>query len=245
MRQAKVLTLDIENTAMVIEAWGAWQQDAVRILKPTIVLCVGAKWMHEEKPFVYAIDWKKKKLSDKEVCKKIWKDLDEADAVITHNGDQHDLKILNARFFYHRLGMPSPYISIDTKKLAKKVGRFPTNKLKHIREFSGHTLKEDSGGYGTWERCLEWHGPSWKHLTEYCMNDVVATEETYLELRPYAPPHYNFSAFLERNGCPSCGSVQIQKRGHSYSKTGKRERIQCMKCGAWSSGKHEKLVDIK
>lgn len=245
MKPAKILTLDIENTAQVVETWGSWQQDAIRILRPTLILCVARKWLNEKKPFVYGMDDYGKKLDDKKVVQAIWKDMDEADAIITHNGDQHDLKILNARFFYHRLGLPSPYISIDTKKLAKRVGRFPTNKLKHIREYSGHTLKEDSGGYGTWERCLEWNPKDWKHLKDYCKNDVVATEETYLELRPYAPPNYNLSAFLERDGCPTCGGVILIRRGYNLSKTGRRPRYQCTKCGGWSSGKHEKLVDVR
>lgn len=245
MKAARILTLDIENTAQVIEAWGSWEVDAIRILRPTLVLCVAGKWLNESKPFVYGMDDFGKKLDDKKVLQKIWKDMDEADAIITHNGDQHDLKILNARFFFHQLGLPSPFISIDTKKLAKRVGKFPTNKLKHIREYRGHTLKEDSGGYGTWERCLEWDKKSWKHLKDYCMNDVIATEATYLELRPYAPPNYNLSTFSERDGCPTCGRVILEKRGFSYTRTGKRQRYQCTSCGAWSSGAHEKTISIR
>lgn len=249
MRQPKVLTLDIENTAQVIEAWGSWQVDAIRILRPTFVLCVAGKWLSEDKPFVYGmIDYplyKRDKLNDREVCKAIWKDLDEADIVITHNGDQHDLKILNARFYYHKLGLPSPYTSIDTKKLAKRIGKFPTNKLKHIREFRGESFKEDSGGYGTWEKCLEGDVKSWKHLMKYCKNDVAITELTYLELRPYAPASANFSTYQERDGCPACGHVIIIERGWAYTKTGRTKRYSCNKCGAWSRGKHEKLVDVR
>jgi len=249
MRAPKVLTLDIENSAMVVETWSAYEADAVRILRPTFVMCVAGKWLNADRPFVYGmVDYplyKKDKLNDREVCKAIWKDMDEADVVITHNGDNHDLKILNARFYYHKLGLPSPYISIDTKKLAKKVGRFPTNKLKHIREFRGEKLKEDSGGYGVWERCLEGSVKDWKHLMKYCKNDVVITEATYLELRPYAPAVANLSVFQERDGCPQCGRVILIKRGFIYTKTGRTPRFSCNACGGWSRGKHEKLVDVR
>lgn len=249
MTAPQVLTLDIENTAQVIEAWGSWQVDAIRILRPTFVLCVAGKWLNQSKPFIYSMDeyplYKRDKLNDREVIKAIWKDMDKADVIITHNGDQHDLKILNARFFYHKLGLPSPYISIDTKKLAKRVGRFPTNKLKHIREFRGEHFKEDSGGYGTWEGCLSGDPKAWKGIKPYCMNDVVVTEKTYIELRPYAPANANLSVFYERDGCPACGSVGIIKRGYTYTRTGKRQKYQCHNCGAWCSGKHEKFVDVR
>lgn len=245
----KVCTLDLENTPLLTEAWTAYEADAVRILRPQIILCVGYKFLHEKKARIISLDqypgYRKDKFNDFNVIQDTWKLLDESDVVITHNGDQHDLKLLNARFFFHGLGMPSPFISIDTKKLAKRFGRFPTNKLKHIREYKGNAHKEDPGGYGTWVSVMEGDAKAWARMKKYCMNDVVITEQTYLELRPYIKGPANFSAFYERDGCPNCGRVILEKRGFSYTRTGRRQRYQCTSCGAWSVGKHEKLVNVQ
>ena len=63
----------------------------------------------------------------KKMLKEIHAMLDEADVVVTFNGDKFDLKILNQEFLMAGLGPASPYKSVDLYKVVKRKFRFTSN----------------------------------------------------------------------------------------------------------------------
>ena len=85
-------------------------------------------------------------------------------AIGTGIGDEFDIKKANARFIYHGLKPTKFYLSIDTKKVAKKYFKFDSNSLSSLGEYLGLGEKVDTGGYSLWKGCLLGDPASWKKM---------------------------------------------------------------------------------
>jgi len=87
---------------------------------------------------------------------------------------------------------------------------------------------------------------AWKQMIQYNKRDVELLEKIYLHLRPWVQNHPNISILEDKpNGCPNCGSLNLQKRGRGITQTGVYQKYQCNECGSWSSGIRKKVTDIK
>lgn len=184
-------------------------------------------------------------IDDKKLVTEIWNLLDSADIVIGHHSDSFDIKKLNARFVFHGLNAPSPYKTVDTKKVAKKYFRFDSNSLNNLSEYFALGQKIDNGGFSLWLRCIAGDASAWKIMKKYNKQDVVLLEKLYLKLRPFINNHPNLNIIGgTTHQCPSCESHNVQKRGYSPTKTGKKQRYQCVDCGSWSSGPYERVKNV-
>lgn len=229
-----------------------------RILKavePTKVISVAWKELHEPTVKVKSIfdykSYKKGSVDDGDLIRDTWKVIDRADILIGHHSDAFDLKKLNSRFVYHGLTAPSSYKSIDTKKVASRYFAFDSNSLNNLGKYFGVGEKVKNGGFDLWMECIEEGDPAaWKLMKEYNAQDVSLLEKVYLKLRPFIANHPNLSAVAGEGApavgivCPTCQSPNVQKRGFSATRTGRRQRYQCQDCFAWSSGGFERVSGI-
>jgi len=60
--------------------------------------------------------------------------LDQADILITQNGQAFDSPKINTRFILNGMKPPSPYKHLDTYKIAKKVASFTSNSLEYLTD---------------------------------------------------------------------------------------------------------------
>ncbi len=173
----------------------------------------------------------------KRMLKEIHAMLDEADVVVTFNGDKFDLKILNQEFLMAGLGPASPYKSVDLYKVVKRKFRFTSNKLGYLLRRFGLRHKLDSQGIETWIACMTKGHPEysekWDVMEEYNVGDVFSTEELYDYLLPWIPNHPNRNLYDGAGACPVCGGTHIQRRGFHTSKSLRYRRFQCTDCGQW------------
>lgn len=237
MNKPKILLLDIETAPNVILAWGVYEQNALKLVRPWYILCFAYKWIGEKTQVKSLPDYslyKKDRENDKSLVEDLHKLLDEADIVIAHNGDMFDLKKINARMIYHGLTPPSPYKTIDTLKIARQSFSFTSNRLNDLGVFLSLGEKLETGGFKLWEGCMAGDMQSWKKMTSYNANDVILLEKVYLKLRAWPKTHPNMGVFTEKIVCSHCGSRETQSRGFAFQKTLKYKRFQCMSCGGWS-----------
>lgn len=239
MRKSRVLLYDIETSPLIIYSWGIWETNAIKVIKESQILCFAYKWLDEKK--VHTIgqdDFKSHKPglnNDKDVVQALRDLFDEADVVIAHNGNSFDQKICQARMMKHNLAPPSPYKQIDTKLVAKRFGRFESNKLDDLGKTFSIGQKLETGGFATWEGCMAGDKKSWKKMKKYNKQDVVLLEEVYLRLRPWIVNHPGMNMLNEdSDGCPKCGSHKLQKRGFRITGTNVYQQVQCQACGGWS-----------
>jgi DNA polymerase III epsilon subunit-like protein len=186
--------------------------------------------------------YKKDKTNDKALVTELWKLMDEADIILGHNGDQFDIKKSNARFLAHGLTPPTPYKTVDTKKVAKKYFGFASNKLDELCRQLGIGRKKEHEGWPLWKGCYEGDMKAWKRMLAYNVQDVELLDQLYLKLRPWMDNHPNLNLIRgTTHSCPACGSFNNHRRGHYLTSTNLIQRYKCNSCGKWSKGNSEKL----
>jgi uncharacterized protein YprB with RNaseH-like and TPR domain len=160
--------------------------------------------------------------------------VDGADIIIGHNADKFDIRKSNTRFVFHGLKPPSPYKTIDTLKIARKVFKFDSNKLDELGRYLGLGRKIPHTGFHLWHSCMLGDPKAWKVMKKYNARDITLLEDVYYILRPWATNHPNVNQ--GEVGCPKCKATNVQKRGFSYTLLRKKQRFQCGNCHGWFEG---------
>lgn len=225
----KILVIDIETSPIVADVWGLWQQNVGlnQIHEATRMLCFAAKWVGEKKTHFFS-EW-----DDSDMIAEVWNLLNEADAVVTYNGDRFDIQHLNREFVTAGYGPPSPFRSVDIVKTVKQNFRFPSNKLQYVSTALGLEGKLQHSGHSLWTKVIAGDPKAQKQMERYNIQDVVLLEKVYAKLIPWIKNLPNANLF-DGNGCPRCGAATLQKRGFAYTNQGTFQRYQCQKCSGWS-----------
>lgn len=241
-KKPRTLILDIETSEMLNYGWGIRKQYISHedIKEDWNVISWAAKWLGD--PVIFQEDNRKSQdfRDDKKLLKGIWKLLDEADLVITQNGESFDLKKLNARFIIKDFERrPSTYQSFDTLKHSRKVFGFTSHKLDYVSKalkLKYQKLKHHSfPGKTLWRECEKGNPKAWEAMAQYNEWDVLATEEYYKKIRPWVPD-FNFKAWNGGELVCSCGSRAFAKNGSRPYKGGLHQRLHCKECGTEHRG---------
>ncbi len=233
----KVLVFDIETSPITAYVWGLRDQNISlnQIVKDWQVLAFAAKWLHKDEMYYYDT----RALSERTVLYKIWKLLNEADIVITQNGQNFDSRKLNARFIEHKMKPPKPYRHLDTYRIAKQAAEFTSHKLEYLTEKLCTKYKKLSHkkfpGMSLWSECLKGNAKAWKEMKIYNIHDVLSTEELYTKLQAWVPKTAP-SVFNELGACKVCGKHQLTKQGYDRTAVAVYRQLQCQNCGKWQRG---------
>jgi len=240
-RLPKILVFDIESSPSISYTFGrfktniAWNQ----IEQEPIMLTWVAKWLNSSDVLSDKITKEEVlKADDYRIVKSLWDLMDSADIVIAHYGDRFDLPLLNTRAILNGLPPYNTIRSIDTKKVASGIFKFPSNKLDALAKYFGLEGKIETE-FQLWVDCLKGDEQAIQDMETYNIQDVFVLEEVYLKLRPYIKSHPNIAVYMDvkTQVCSSCGSTKLNKTGKfQYTNTGKFKLYRC-ECGALSRGR--------
>lgn len=243
------MLFDIETAPNLGYVWGKFEQNVIEYTSEWYMLAWSAKWhggRHVTKCLADYDGYTAGSEDDKALVSELHAMLSIADIVIAHNGDRFDVKRSNTRFIEHGLEPPPPYKTVDTCKVARRYFGFNSNKLDDLGHRLGVGRKVKTGGFDLWRGCMHGDPRSWALMKKYNRQDVLLLERVYLKLLPWIGNHPNVSVMRgDPEACRNCGNTQLQKRGFGYTGTGKSQRYQCLKCGAYMRGKHQKQTDIR
>jgi uncharacterized protein YprB with RNaseH-like and TPR domain len=239
----KTLVLDIETSPIIAYVWGLKDQNIGlnQIVKDWQVIAFAAKWLGEKKVRYEDV---RNAGTEEELLIPLWNLLNEADIVITQNGQSFDGPKLNARFVYYSMPCPSPYRHLDTYRIAKRVFEFTSNKLEYLTDKLCTKYKKldhsKFPGMSLWRECLNNNIKAWNEMKRYNIHDVLSTEEMYNKIKAWAPetmpkPFAHVSSRI----CAVCGKGHVESKGWRYANKLKYQRLHCLDCGTWSKG--EKL----
>lgn len=239
----KVLYLDIETTPLVVETWRAYDSNANYIREHSRILGFAYAWGDGPVKAVYPIksggyqDFND--AAELPILQELYDLFDEADIVVAHNGDKFDIKKINTRLVRFFDTPPSPFISIDTLKLARQNFAFTKNNLGELGLFFGIGGKMQHTGYDLWRGCIEGDRKAWNTMRRYNIRDVELLREIHHLLRGWARSH---PVVLDMGefGCPSCGGHEYEKRGVRRTVAGTfYQRYRCLSpaCGAYFKGR--------
>lgn len=222
-------------------SWTLFEANAVWVERDTYIMCFAARWGDQKRTKTFALPdyvrYRRDKHDDKDLCKELFKALDQADIVVAHNGDAFDIKKINSRLAVHGFNPPSPFKTVDTLKLARRVFKFDSNKLDNLGRYLGEGRKIPNTGAALWRGCAAGDEASWRTMRKYNAQDVDLLVNVYDRLKGWSPNHPDRRLYKNNPGCPTCESTNVQRRGFNFAKTRKSERFQCRDCGAWFSGK--------
>jgi DNA polymerase elongation subunit (family B) len=236
----RMLFIDIETAPIIMASWTLWEASAVWVERDTYIMSVAARWSDQKRTQTFALPdyprYKRHRHDDKDLCRELFKMLDAADIVVAHNGDAFDIKKINSRLIVNGLKPPSPYKTIDTLKIARRVFKFDSNKLDNIGRYLGEGRKLPNTGAALWRGCVDGDERSWRIMRRYNAKDVDLLVAAYERLKGWAPNHPDLRLYDNRPGCPTCRSSNVIRRGYIFTKARKLNRFQCRDCASWFSG---------
>ena len=236
----KILVFDIETSPSITYTFRRFKENIGldQVEQDPIMLTWSAKWLYSADVMSDAITPSEVlRFDDKRIVTSLWLLFDEADIVIAHYGSGFDVPMLNARAIIN--GLP-PYTSvtqIDTKAIAAKYFKFPSNKLDALASYFGVGKKLDTD-FLLWVGCLKGDQGSIDYMQKYNIDDTKILEDVYLKLRPWIKNHPNVSIYNnnEECQCHACGSTKLKQEGYYYTTVSKYETFRC-ECGALSRGR--------
>lgn len=217
--------------------WGFYEQNiaANQIITPGGTICVGAKFVGEPKKYFFS-EWAD---GHKGMLEGLIGLIEEADAIVTYNGDKFDLPTLRGEYVLAGMPPPPPVASIDVYKTVKQF-RFGLNKLDRIGRLLEIGQKVKHEGFPLWTAVMAGDPKAQRRMQRYCVQDVVLLEQLYNRLRPFIKNHPRLQETGDHT-CAACGGTHLQKRGWSHSRASKAQRLVCTDCGHWQLGKRVKL----
>jgi predicted RNA-binding Zn-ribbon protein involved in translation (DUF1610 family) len=245
MQRPKILTLDIETAPLEAWVWSLWKQNVGlnQIVTEWSLLSYAARWLGTKKVIYKDNRNASNPRDDGELLDDLWLLLNEADIVVAQNGKKFDLRKIKARFVmlgYHPF---SPVRVIDTMLEARAAFAFTSSKLEWMSDKLTTSKKlrhEKFPGFELWKECLAGNVAAWEEMRKYNIQDIKATEELYLVIRPWIQGHPNITVYddHEHQRCPCCGSEHLTQDGHAYTQSGQYLRYLCEDCGAWSRSRY-------
>jgi hypothetical protein len=232
MKKPKVLVYDIETSPNLAYVWGKYDQDVIDYEKEWQLLSVAWKWLGEKKAYVKSVK-DAKELSDKALCKRLWELFDKADVIVAHNGDQFDQKKVRSRFLFWGFPPPKPFVSVDTRKVARKYFKFNSNKLDDLGAHLGLGRKIRHPGFAMWKGCMAGDTKSFRQMEKYNKQDVILLEKIYLCMRPWMDNHPSVALLRGHEGCPNCGSKKCIRKGLRATHRTIKQQWVCKDCNSW------------
>jgi hypothetical protein len=252
---AKILVLDVETQRAIVETFSIWRPfiHIDRVIKPTRLLCFAAKWRgSDEIIFKHAWDDDNPE-SYTRMLQAAYDLLNEADIVVTWNGDRFDIQWFESELGRLELGRPAPYKSLDLIKINKRW--FKGGQMSMKLDWSSRQWLKDQklphSGTDLWHDIR--YGTraerraAQKTMKEYNIQDVNLTERLLERYLPYATG-INLALYEDNDDgklhCTKCFSTNLKRDGVKLYRTTafSYQMHRCKDCGATSRGKRSKLT---
>lgn len=239
LHKPKILTIDIESAPISAAVWGMWKNNVNvnQIQRDWFMLSFGAKWYGSDE-IIYLDQRDAKDIeNDYPLLELLYKLLDEADFVVGHNVVRFDVKKINTRLILNGLPKPSPYRTIDTLDIAKRIFGFPTNKLEYLTEvLTPDTIKSkhlNFPGYELWAECLKGNRKAFEEMEEYNIQDIISTENLFTVLAPWDNKLPN----LDLYDIDDFNEKDWEKDGYAYTNLSKFQRYRNKHTGQYKRGR--------
>ena len=234
MNKPKILFLDIETSPNIGLFWSSGYKINVpsdNIIQERQIICICWKWQGEKK--VHSLDYgNSSSQNEQDMLKKITKVINEADLIVGHNHEKFDMAFIRSRLLFHGLPPFGVISTEDTYRLSAKTFYLNSYSLNYMSKFTGVGSKIHTD-YSMWKDILI-HSSSTalRKMVKYCKHDVVITEKVYDKISPFITHSVNKSLLSlgTKFGCPSCGTMDVQRYGLRVTRTARQQRWKCNGC---------------
>jgi uncharacterized protein YprB with RNaseH-like and TPR domain len=237
----KILIYDIETSLVEAALWWTGKQYVGhhQLRTEPKIITIAYKWVGDDT--VTVLKWDENQ-SDKEMMRKFLDIYNSADMVIGQNNDKFDNRFINARAMKYNFDVNVFVKSFDIMKQTKRLFRLPSYSMDYITKYLGIQGKLGHTGRAMWEDIQfgskKASKAALKLMSDYNVQDVLATEEMYTKLRKYMGhiTHLGVLAGETKCSCPNCGSTKLKLYKTTVTATGVIRRImKCPKDGTLTS----------
>lgn len=221
VKKPKILYLDLESAPSVVVAFNRFKvnisQDNV-LREGGWLISYAYKWVgdKEVKGNVLTPD-EALNADDSGLLMELWELVEQADAIVYHNGLNFDLPLLKARMLVQGLPPIRKVKSIDTLQLVKEF-KLNSNKLNSLGKQLDIGSKLDHEGIQIWIKCMEGDPEALQHMLNYNKVDIELLEEVYNTIKPYSTRHPNLAVYYgDKPRCNICCSSNVKPTGNTVS----------------------------
>lgn len=237
----EVLILDVETLPLVGYAFNPWKTDITlaHIIKDFCILSYSAKWLGSDNVISDVLSPQEALARDDgRILQNVWRLLEIAKVVVTHNGKRFDIKKLYARFWKNKMKRPSSFKLVDTLLSAKATFGMTYNSVAAIARFIGADEKLDTS-FDLWVACDNGEITALQHMREYNEQDVETQEEIYMEMRGWIENHPNLALYTgQKDVCPVCLSSNHAEIGVYAGRGRLYKEHRCSDCNSiWHDAK--------
>jgi len=240
----KLLYLDYESTPIVGWAWQFYDAEIFHVMQDVQIMSVAWGWEGEDEVYYMDLtDFKHKKgifgVNDRQLIKAFLPILNQAEAIIAHNGKNFDFKLFRARLIVHGFQPHRNIKELDTK-IWGRTAKFTNNKLDTIARQTGVQRKLATRKNLHYD-CIELNDPeAWKENREYNIQDVVVLKQVAHKLAPFIVsgiPNAN-DVYGTTMNCknPLCNSANLRNNGSRTVVGGHKVEYVCKDCGHYARG---------
>lgn len=235
---ARILYLDIETAPNLAYTWSLFKPVIHMdwIVEPARILGFSWMWGGDEEA-----QWDSEfhnELGRRGMLRNLQALLDEADIVITYNGNRFDIPWVEGEFIAEGIDPPSPYHRIDLYLEIRKHSRYPIRKLDYVALRLLDDRKVKSTGAEMWLGCMRNERKHWDDMRTYALKDTELLPPLYEIIRPWISNHPNIAILDEKAElcCPKCGSDNFIRKGSRTTAAGRYPRYLCKNCKGWFRG---------
>jgi hypothetical protein len=235
----KRLLLDIETCPNVGLFWRTGYKvsiDHKSIIFPARIITAAFKWQGDKK--AEALVWTpgaQFQESDERLVKELVPEMDKADEIVAHFGDNFDIPWIRGRALKHGV-ICSNYKTVDTKAWSSRLFYLPSNKLDFLAAYLGIGTKIRTD-YDLWvDITVNRDKSALKKMVEYNIHDVDLLEQVYNRLSDFGPPKTHAGVLDGRPNwtCVRCGNTKVAHKHRYVSATGTvKHEMRCQECGKY------------
>ena len=229
---------DIETSPNIMFSWRCGSKihlDYKSIIQERAIICICWKW--EGQKSIHSLTWDKG--DDEQLVRDFTTEVEKADEMVAHNGDNFDMKWFNARRLYHGLDPIPATKTVDTLKIARKHFYFNSNKLDYLAQLLFGESKIRTN-FDLWRDIVLKNDPvSLSKMVRYCKKDAALVELVWEKLRDYELPQthagvYDSGNRYDRWTCSHCGSENVMQNKKRISARGiVSYTMHCKSCGRY------------
>lgn len=239
---ARILYWDIECAPALVHAWSLRDLNVGlnQIIEDPYIIGIGYQWDTDRSPSYISL-WDEG--GREAMLAKVWALLDEADVVVSYNGDRFDTPWVQGELMRAGYTPPSPFKSIDLYRVFKKNARFISHKLDYVAGAVLGRRKLATGGHGLWVACINGDEKARKRMALYCRRDVALLKPLLKHARPWLGGQVNLGVYDEDNDgvlvCQKCGKPDsLRPKGTAYTAQRAYPQYLCDPkrggCGGWT-----------
>lgn len=228
----RTLALDLETAPALVWTWSLWKPviGHTQVKESSRILCFSAQWDGDRKTQFYS-EWGDGRQA---MLQALYELLDEADVVVTYNGKKFDVPWIEGELIVAGFTPPSPYKQVDLYQVIRSHSRFLSNKLDYAATRLLDDQKVTHSGFQLWLDCMAGDEKAQRLMERYAKKDTALLIPLYHRLRPWISQHPNVALHNDTEGCPKCGSDDLERRGYATTSVSKFQRYRCRSCGGWS-----------